>query len=377
MRMHKLFLIAGLACTVSLNPLTALADEHSMHIDHEGMHHSSGHETHNHNDLVPIGMMGSHMHKKGDWMVSYRYMHMDMDGNRDGTSRVDPVTIATTEANRFFGMTGQPSTLRVVPTDMSMEMHMFGAMYAPSDWLTLMAMINFEEKEMDHITFAGGMGTTVLGNFTTKSEGWSDTKLTGLIRLFEDDMHHVHANLGLSLPTGSIDEEATVLTPMGMRPKLRMPYAMQLGTGTFDLLPGLTYSGHKGDWGWGAQYSAEIRLEDENSEGYAWGDKHSLSAWGAYQWTPWISTSARVTGTTQDSIDGIDSQIMAPVQTADPDNYGGEVIELGLGINLYGQVGVVKGHKVAIEATAPLYRDLNGPQLETDMKLTIGWQYSF
>ena len=29
-----------------------------------------------------------HVHPKGQWMVSYKYMKMNMDGNRDGTSRL-------------------------------------------------------------------------------------------------------------------------------------------------------------------------------------------------------------------------------------------------------------------------------------------------
>ena len=64
-------------------------------------------------------------------------------------------------------------------------------------------------------------------------------------------MHKLHLNAGLSLPTGDIDEEDDVLAPTGMRPTLRLPYAMQLGTGTWDLLPGLTYNGNHHQWGWG------------------------------------------------------------------------------------------------------------------------------
>ena len=59
--------------------------------------------------------MGEHMHKKGEWMLSYRYMHMDMDGSRIGTKKVSPQTIATTVPNRFFGQPMQPPTLRIVP----------------------------------------------------------------------------------------------------------------------------------------------------------------------------------------------------------------------------------------------------------------------
>ena len=256
--------------------------------------------------------MSDHLHKKGEWMFSYRYMRMHMEGNRIGDNSVSPTTIATTVPNRFFGRPMQPPTLRVVPTKMTMDMHMFGAMYAPTDDLTLMGMVNYIEKEMDHLTFMGPAGPAIRGSFTTRSEGFGDVKLGGLYRLYDDSVHHFHLNLGLSLPTGDITQRDDVLAPTGARPTLRLPYAMQLGTGTFDLLPGITYNGRVGDVSWGAQYRAEIRLEDENDEGYAWGDKHAVTAWAAYQWAPWISTSLRVDAMTQDSIDGIDPRIVAP-----------------------------------------------------------------
>lgn len=328
-------------------------------------------------DHAPIGVMGDHMHKEGEWMVSYRFMRMEMKDNRDGTDDLSPEEIVTNYDNRFSSVAMQPAKLRVVPTEMSMDMHMFGAMYAPSDWLTLMAMVNYVEKEMDHLTFQGMMGTNVLGGFTTETSGFGDTKLSGLIRLYHDPVHHVHLNAGLSLPTGSIDEEDDVLTPMNTRPTQRLPYAMQLGTGTYDLHPGITYFGQMNDWGWGIQGRAEIRLEDENDEGYAWGDKYALTGWGSYQWAPWISTSLRLSASTQNAIDGIDPQIVAPVQTADPHNFGGEIIEAGFGLNLLGLGGYIKDHRLAFEVTAPLYQDLNGPQMERDYGVMIGWQYAF
>lgn len=369
MHLRAALLAAGLACTFTISSVSA---DEAISITKDGV--SAGPRADGH---APIGVMDDHMHKEGGVMLSFRYMHMDMEGNRIGTGDIDPATIATTIPNRFFGMPGQPPTLRVVPTSMTMDMYMLGAMYAPTDWLTLMAMGNYTAKEMDHITFAGAAGTTVLGTFTTTSHGIGDTKLTGLIRLFDGAGHHLHLNAGLSIPTGSIDNTATVLAPTGMRPNLRMPYAMQLGTGTFDFLPGVTYTGRAADWGWGAQYLAEVRLEGENSEGYAWGDKHSFTAWGSYQWAQWISTSARLLGTTQGSIDGIDPKIVAPVQTADPNYYGGDVISMLLGVNLIATEGTLKGQRLAIEAGLPVYQDLNGPQLETDWTITAGWQYAF
>ncbi|QKP78897.1 transporter [Methyloligella sp. GL2] len=344
-------------------PGTALSigNEHAIRADSHG----------------PIGVMGDHMHHAGEWMLSYRYMHMGMEGNRIGDDSVSPDHIVTTVPNRFFGAPMQPPTLRVVPTEMNMDMHMFGAMYAPTDNLTLMAMVTYLDKNMDLLTYQGMMGTTRLGTFSTGASGIGDTKISALYRLHDDAVNHLHLNLGLSLPTGSIDEEGRVLTPMGMRPTMRLPYSMQLGTGTYDLMPGITYTGRKGSVSWGAQYIATLPLESANDEGYAWGDKHEVTAWAAYEWAPWISTSFRIDASTQDPIDGIDPNIVAPVQTANPAFYGGDEVQLLLGANMVGQRGVLRGQRLAFEFGLPVYQDLNGPQMETDWTMTVGWQKSF
>ncbi|MBL27880.1 MAG: alpha-amylase [Rhodospirillaceae bacterium] len=325
---------------------------------------------------APIGVMGDHMHHEGEWMLSYRFMRMVMEGNRIGRREVSPQEIATTIANPFFGQPGQPPFLRVVPTDMTMDMHMFGAMYAPNDWLTLMGMAQYLVKSMDHITFQGGAGTNVLGTFTTRTKGLGDTSIAGLVRLWDDGVNHLHLNVGLGLPTGRLDKTDDVLAPNGARPVLRVPYAMQLGSGTFDLLPGITYTGHSGEFGWGAQYRATMRL-GKNDEGYRLGDIHRLTAWASYRWAPWISTSLRLAGERTGKIEGQDARIVAPVQTADPANYGGDRLDVLFGVNLVAQNGSFRGHRLAIEFGMPVYQDLNGPQMQTDYQVTAGWQYAF
>lgn len=358
--MRKLFLGAAVAASISAY---ALADEGPIAKDH-----------------APIGVMGDHMHKKGEVMVSYRYMHMDMGGSLIGDDDATPETIATTIPNRFFGAPMQAPTLRVAPTDMTMDMHMVGVMYGLTDWLTLMAMGTLVEKDMDHITFQGPAGTNVLGDFTTESFGTGDTKIAGLVGLFDGEVngvrHNAHLNAGLNLPTGSITETGQILTPTGATPSPRLPYPMQLGSGTVDLEPGVTYNGRVSVLSWGAQYRATIRT-GTNDEGYTLGDVHEATAWSQYGPAPWIAFSLRGAFKTQGRIDGIDPAIVAPVQTANPDFQGGELVELGLGINLAGQHGAVKGHRLGIELMLPVYQDLNGPQLETDWSLTAGWQKAF
>jgi hypothetical protein len=325
---------------------------------------------------APIGVMGDHLHKKGEFMFSYRYRRMSMKDNLIGTNEVSPETIVTTVANPFAGNPGMPPTLRVVPMEMTMDMHMIGMMFAPSDKVTLMAMTMVMTNDMDHITYQGGMGTTQLGTFNVRTSGLSDLKLSALVHLFTKENTRAHLNLGVSIPTGSVTETAQVLTPMNMEPTLRTPYPMQLGSGTFDLLPGVTYSGSKNKLGWGTQLMADIRT-GENDEGYSLGNRFEVSTWVSYRLAMWVSGSFRLYGLTAGTVDGVDPNIMAPVQTADTDNQGGERVDAVFGLNLIGQRGFLREQRLACEFGLPMLQDLNGPQLKTRSVFTIGWQYAF
>ena len=263
--------LPALALVLALST-TAKAHDDAI-ITHDGAQkavHASSHG--------PIGVMGDHMHKRGEWMLSYRYMDMHMSGMKKGTRNVSPDEVATT-ANPLAGeqmrmgnlpngtprIMTVPGTYRIVPLDMDMKMHMFGLMVAPSDNVTLMAMINYRINEMDLLTYQGAAGTTRLGTFSSKTQGLGDTKLTAMLRYYDDRIHHIHFNAGLSLPTGSITKKGSVLPPfaglLGTQPgeKVdidRLAYPMQLGSGTVDALPGITYTGHDGALSWGAQLSA-------------------------------------------------------------------------------------------------------------------------
>ncbi|MEM1019113.1 MAG: transporter [Pseudomonadota bacterium] len=325
-------------------------------------------------DHAPIGVMADHRHEKGEWMLSYRFMTMDMEGSRDGTTSLSPEEIVTTVANPF----GMPPTLRVVPTQMTMNMHMIGGMYGLSDRITLMAMTNIISLEMDHITFQGGMGTNRLGTFTTESSGFGDSVLGAIIGLDDGTSKHDQMNVALlfGIPTGSITNTDQILTPMNTTPTPRLPYPMQLGSGSFEFRPNVTSRNRIGDWSLGGQLSGIVRI-NENDEDYRLGHVGAATAWLSYEFAPWISASGRVEARHQGKISGQDPLIAAPVQTADPENQGGETVTALLGVNLAGQEGVIKGHRLGFEFGLPLYRNLNGPQLETDWTLTVGWQKAF
>lgn len=349
-----------------------LAAFFSVAIANAVAHESEGPRPDSH---APISVMGDHMHKKGEWMLSYRYMHMDMSGSRIGTDSIDPETTATTIPNRFFGIPGQPPTLRVVPTEMSMDMHMLGLMYAPSNHVTMMLMLPYVETEMTHVTFQGPTGTNRLGEFTTRASGIGDISISGLIGLFASDSQSIHATLGLALPTGSNTSTDQVFTPMGMRPTMRVAYAMHPGSGSWSTVLGLTHLWQRGAISGGSQWRSLVRL-NENSEGYTYGDEQRLTTWGAWRFAERFSASLRLEGYRRNNVDGIDPVIVAPSQGADPDRQKIERLDFGVGLN-WAAAGRLHGHRLAIEWLKPVYQKLAGPQLESDWTVALGWQYAF
>lgn len=302
---------------------------------------------------APVGVMGDHTHHAGRFMLSYRYMYMSMDGIRTGTNNVSSRQVL--------------EDYMMAPLDMDMQMHMFGLMYAATDYLSIMGMVPYIKKSMNHLTRMGE-------RFKTESEGFGDIKLTGLVKVFDNYDQRIHLSAGMSFPTGSIDERDD--TPMGSH---LLSYPMQLGSGTFDLLPGITYLGQHSNVSWGAQVSGVIRL-GENDRDYRLGNRLDATAWGAYDWFNWVSTSARMDWQSWGNVHGADPALdPAMMPGADPDNQGGNRLDLLFGMNFYVPEGpkLIKGQRLAVELGFPIYQDLDGPQLETDWVLWLGWQYGW
>ena len=320
---------------------------------------------------APISVMGDHTHAKSGWMMSYRTMHMNMDGMRYGTDRVSSGDVLA-------------ESYSVTPESMSMDMHMLGLMYAPTDKLTLMLMANYIETEMDHrvLPMSAGMINNGSTKFTTETSGLGDVKSGGLYRFYLEENRKAHLGLSLSLPTGSIDEKDQI-PAMGGPANQQLPAPMQLGSGTYDLLPSLTYVQQFDNWSYGAQANAVIRLESENDNGYRLGDVWGATTWVGTNLSEWIGLNTGLNYTYTSKLKGSQDDVgtLGPngksVTTADESNYGGERLDAIFGINLYVPSGTLKGQRIAVDLRLPLWQDLNGYQLETDYALTLGWQMAF
>ncbi|MDF3127790.1 transporter [Kiritimatiellaeota bacterium B1221] len=314
---------------------------------------------------APVGVTGDHLHQKGEWMFDYRFMYMEMDGLKKGSN-----DISNEAAFHDQGYT-------MVPENMTMEMNMFMLMYAPSDSVTLMLMTHYNHSSMsmtmnphsamDHDMSHGGHSHAA--NHSHGTSGWGDTVITPMVKLWENDHQVLHVNLGVGLPTADVEEKQGALY---------QPYGMQLGNGIWDFRPALTFVNQAASYSWGAQAKARIALEDENDAGFRYGNEYGATAWLAGLVNTALSVSGRISYEKQESISGHYNGPHAHSAPGDfQPNYGGEISEIGLGVNLRIPEGRLEGHRLAMEVTLPIHEDVNGIQLAQDYSFTAGWQFNW
>jgi hypothetical protein len=316
-------------------------------------------------DHAPAGVMVDHMHEAGEFMLGYRYMTARWGSTmRNGKERVDDAALAA-------------AGFSMAPDSMVMDMHMLDLMYAPAGWLTLMLMPQYMSMDMtmravegavphdDHGGHGGEGGSHAHG-----TAGIGDTVLSALFRLVAREGHRLHGGLGVSIPTGAVDEKGS--------DGRFVHYGMQLGSGTWDLLPSLTYAGNSGAWSWGAQASAIVRLEDANDSGFRFGDQYQGTLWISRRISDAISASGRIVHTTQGAVGG---HYNGPHNHASPPdlqaNYGGELTEIGLGLNLALAAGNLAGNRLGIEVLLPVLEDVNGFQQEKESTVFFSWALAF
>ncbi len=294
--------------------------------------------------LVPPGIM---VGMKGKWMIGYQFMFDKMGGNRIGTRNVSNASVL----NRYMAS----------PTDMTMQMHMGMVMYAPTDKFTVMVMFPFIVKSMNHV-MGDGM------RFNERTTGIGDIEARALYTLYarKDLRHRLLLNVGVGLPTGSIEQKMN-----GMR----LEYPMQLGSGTFSLMPGFTYLGQSKPWGWGAEFIPTLRI-GRNSNGYRLGNRYQPSVWAARTLTPWLSLSARLNGDVWQNVRGADQALDTMDEpTKDPTLQGGRRLDFVFGPGFH--FSRLKGQEFFVHFDKPIFQSLDGPQLQRRWAVTLGWQYEF
>ena len=302
--------------------------------------HNYAHRVDSH---APIGVMADHGHKVNEVMASVRYMSMSMGQLYQGNSKVNAADV---------------SGYTMVPESMYMSMMMIGAMAGVSERLTLMSMIGVADKSM---TATGMMKKSM------SSSGLTDMKMSGLYTVSKNDRHVALAELGINLPLGSIEEKDGGTT--------RLAYPMQLGSGTYDIQVGSTYTQFYNTFSFGGQLKTIVRT-GKNSNGYRLGNQFSVTAWLSKILHEAVSVSARVTRQSRSDIEGADTTLMETMSPTNSTNTGFVYYNFATGMNIQ-LPKKWKGLRIAMEYTIPIYQHANNVQLGMDDCLTVGSQYLF
>lgn len=317
----------------------------------------------------PAGVMGDHVHNSGELMIGLEWMHMRHSGaNQRGAEGIaDADIVAAGYSTRTSAMT--------------MDMAMLHIMYAPNDLLTFTLMPSWNRMEMTmlgidpmamggatggHGGHGGHHGPAFGETMTHAVSGVGDTRVGAAIALSRNSALSAHAGLELSVPTGksAVKDSGGTFVHYGMQP----------GSGTWDLEPSFTLRGIGESLSWGAQVKYLVRLEEANKSGFAFGDRFTANAWLGAPVGRSVSLSARLGFTSEGKVEG---HYNGPHNhSAPPDrqeNYGGEIVEAGIGAN----VVVGEGLRLGAEATVPLYQNLNGIQLPREWGLNVSLSKMF
>jgi hypothetical protein len=308
--------------------------------------------------------MISHIHEKNQWMLSYRFMTMNMgsmiNGNRE---------IPTSEIFKEYLMSSD---------NMRMDMHMLMAMYGLSNNLTLMTMLHYNYNKMSMRMLDGTHhhhgGEAEQSNSHMKTSGFGDIKVSALYGIINKGNHQLIISGGISIPLGSIQIKGSALS---MYNGIHFPYMMQLGSGTWDVNNTLSYLHHTNDISWSSQLSSVIR-PGKNSLGYRLGNELTFNNWLAYQWARSFSSSIRVEGQALGKIKGEDKTLYKGYEpAANPINYGGRKAFAYLGTTVFLRGGLLNGQRLAVEAGLPFYQYLNGPQMKSKATIFATWSIVF
>jgi len=294
---------------------------------------------------APIGVMADHTHHKGSGMVSYRFMSMQMDSLYNGT---DEISLSTAQQSYMMN-----------PKDMTMSMHMIGGMYGYSDKITLTAMINYLDNQMTMVNMMNVESDM-------DSSGFSDLKLGAIIELLNSSNKKIIGNIGLSLPLGAINEA----NDSGVH----LPYGMQLGSGTYDLIVGSTGTLDKESYSLGAQGSAIIRL-GKNKYDYRLGNQYQASGWLQKVLTEEVSTSIRSSLLIRTDISGQDDTLSAMQIAMSPmynTNQGQILSTIGIGLNY--KPKAINDIRFATEYIIPIFHHTDAITLVNTSSIVFGIQ---
>jgi hypothetical protein len=296
----------------------------------------------------PVNLRGGYTLERDQVVLSYRFERVGKNGLQSGGSEISPDSVL--------------GAYQSAPETLDLDRHVFTARWSPIDHVTFELELPFVRTVSDQIHQPS---PGEVDSFETKSTGFGDVGLWVLYRVYRDVHSDLHLNLGLSFPSGSIGQAQ--LLPLGATPDAlqRLPYPLQLGSGTVDLQPGFTYGGRYDAGAWGFQALAVLRA-GTNEYDYILGNEYEVTGWGGWAWNEWLSNSFSLKWRQRFDGSGSDPDIDAsasPMADARLLSYRRLDALFGLAITPTG--GRLKRTRWVLDAGLPAYQDVDGPQPRT------------
>ena len=294
-----------------------------------------------------------HPHPKGSWHFQHQYMDMGMAGTMSGSQQNNPEDVR--------------KTYMMLPTQMHMHMQMSMIMYGLSKKITLMAMTHYSIYEMQMEMMGAKM--------SMESSGMGDSRFVVTYIAAHKNRTSVIANFGASFPTGSIDKSGTNMMSGATE---RLPYNMQLGSGTVDPLFDICFLGSTMRSSWGISLNNTFRLY-HNKNGYNFGNQYKIMTGYGHKINDWLNITSRFDAIFWNGIDGRDAELnfmSSPNHRADLT--GGRRFEISGGLAFTIPGGLFDGLELMIDYRQPFYQYLEGPQMPVTHHIlgTIQWIFN-
>ncbi len=302
----------------------------------------------------PAGVVMDKLYQKGDFSVAYRFNHLNEEDYYLGTSQVGVVEL-----------------LREFPTvalNTNRWRHELEFSLGMSDNVSLLATVPFMFSRSDNLT-------DDLVFYQTESEGLGDIKAAMLLGLHNERSIRSHLSVGVSFPTGSVDQ--TSPTPFTGGSEQQLPYTMQNGTGTFDVTPGATVQAQNelGTVGFQALFTVRMGTNDRD---YKYGNEFKGNIWGAVKATNAVSVSMRFQYSHVADLKGQDLALDPFFEPgANPLFQSGTRVDLPLGMNVAFPDGPLAGQRLTAEYVIPVHHNLNGIQQGANWGLQFRWEAVF
>jgi hypothetical protein len=210
--------------------------------------------------------------------------------------------------------------------------------------------------------------------YQTEAHGLQDVRLTALYNIYNGGAMRVHLHGGVSVPVGSIDN--TDITPFSEPAATQLPYIQQLGSGTLDLLPGITMNVQNETASLGLQAKAAIRM-GENDRDWTLGDYYEGNLFAGFWATKWVSASMGLRYSNWGNVEGFDGALDPNESPANNTlAQAGWRVDLPVGLNFVMPDGRFGGDRLGVEFLLPVHQDLDGPQFRHSWSIVAGWQKS-